>query len=115
MGDIGRLMCRREQSTERRVWRMKKVYSIRVDIGFGFVRVRYNDTLPYICRHSWETLGWIGVCDVAGLGFDRLRLFSLLAWASAEHELNRCTPPQKKKIKIRSCLSVCLAGWLLPL
>jgi hypothetical protein len=43
MGDIGRLMCRREQSTERRVWRMKKVY-IRVDIGFGFVRVRATTT-----------------------------------------------------------------------
>lgn len=92
---------------------MKKVYSIRVDIGFGFVRVRYNDTLPYICRHSWETLGWIGVCDVAGLGFDRLRLFSLLAWARAEHELNRCTPPQKKNKN--PILSVCLSGWLLPL
>jgi hypothetical protein len=50
------------------------------------------------------------VCDVlAGLGFDRLRLFIFLAWARAEHELNRCTPLQKIKNPI---LSVCLSGSL---
>lgn len=48
------------------------------------------------------------MCDVlAGLGFDRLRLFIFLAWARAEHELNRGTPPQKIKNPI---LSVCLSG-----
>lgn len=55
------------------------------------------------------------MCDVlAGLGFDRLRLFIFLAWARAEHELNRGTPPQKIKKSDPVCLALVFVVILLP-